>query len=362
MKSELPDPIAETLKDTADEARVSRMWRGIEAREQKARGRRSPMRVVAPVALAAAAVAVAWIAWPKSDPSVVRAPGALHLEDGAALRASGGPRTLRLDDGSRITLSEGARIVPMRNDGRTLTLLLARGRARFEVEPHGPRTWSIESGVATVEVVGTVFTVERGDGWARVEVEHGVVVVRGERVPDRVARLTRGESILVGERHAAQPMPTAPSEPRPSATRDPEPRPRARENASPAPVREDAEALMARADAARRDGRMDDAVELLTRAMADDADPAAGVAAFTLGRLELDVLHHADRAASAFDRALSLTLPPRLREDASARLVDARLAADQLALAERAADAYLRAYPEGRHVERIRLAIASARE
>ena len=176
--SELPDPISEVLEDTAGEARVRRLWRGIEARRGKARARRASRAVVG-VALAAAAAALVWIAWPSG------APGPLLLAGGGGLAAQEGEARIALADGSAIVLAPGARLEPLRNDARAIALRLVRGQARFEVEPGGPRTWTVETGVATVEVVGTVFTVERGDGWARVEVERGVVVVRGERVPDR---------------------------------------------------------------------------------------------------------------------------------------------------------------------------------
>jgi outer membrane protein assembly factor BamD (BamD/ComL family) len=88
--------------------------------------------------------------------------------------------------------------------------------------------------------------------------------------------------------------------------------------------------------------------------MARNGDPAAGVAAFTLGRLELDVLHRPERAVRAFARALDTTLPARLREDAAARLVDAYVRAGDTASAQRAAENYLREYPEGRHADTVR--------
>ena len=66
-----------------------------------------------------------------------------------------------------------------------------RGGVRFEVEPDGPRRWTIETGLATVEVVGTVFEVERAPGAVDVRVERGVVVVRGERVPTIMREVER---------------------------------------------------------------------------------------------------------------------------------------------------------------------------
>lgn len=353
--SELPDPISEVLEDTAGEARVRRLWRGIEAR--RARGRSSAPRAAIGVALAAAAAALVWIAWPRE------APGPLRVADGSALAAREGEARVALADGSAIELAPGARVEPLRNDAGALTLRLVRGQARFEVEPGGPRTWTVETGVATVEVVGTVFTVERGEGWARVAVERGVVMVRGERVPDRAARLTRGQALTVGEleppiRAEAIVPAVAPDQATPVPRA---PRARAARPLEEAPVEEgapaeDADALMARADQARLGGRPEEAARLLEEAMARAGDPAAGVAAFTLGRLELDVLSRPARAASAFTRALALPLPPRLREDAAARRVDAHAAAGDRDAARAAAAEYLARYPEGRHAARVRSA------
>lgn len=341
--TELPDPIDPLLKDTADEERVRRIWKGIGEKQQRKRGPSAGAKIAAVSVLAAAAALLVYVVWAREDAPAPVAHGPLRLENGEPFAAREGDLAIELSDRSRIEL-RGARIEPLRNDGDTITLLLARGSARFEVEPGGPRTWTIESGVATVEVVGTVFTVTRGDGWARVEVEHGTVVVRGERVRDRAARLTAGESLLVGEeQRASAPAPIEPPPAEPPQARRPPP---------------DAEALMVRADEARRAGDLEQASVLLERAAARNADPAAGVAAFTLGRLELDSRHRPDRAARAFARALSLTLPARMREDASARLVEAHRRTGDAAAADRAARAYLADYPEGRHAARVREALA----
>ncbi len=360
MSTELPDPISDVLKDTADEARVSRLWRRIES--QKRRARPSPVRMAACGAIAAAAALLLWVAWPRNE-SVLPSPGPIELAGGGGFTSVEGPTIVALDDGSRIVLDEGTRIEPLRNDGGALTLRLARGRARFEVRPHGPRTWVVESGVASIEVVGTIFTVARAEGWAQVDVERGTVIVRGERVPDRAKRLTRGDSLLVGEQRRAENI--APSSPRaavevvaPSRGVEPAQRPRSLRVEEPQAEEQDAEALMSLADAARRAGRADEAAALLERATARSGDPAAGVAAFTLGRLELDSLRRPERAVLAFSRALELTLPPRLREEATARLVDAHARAGDAQAARRAAESYLRDYPDGRHADHVRSTLA----
>ena len=79
----------------------------------------------------------------------------------------------------------------------------------------------------------------------------------------------------------------------------------------------------------------------------------APLAAFALGRLELDSLGHARAAVSAFRKALSLGTPRGLREDVLARLVEAYSRSGDTAGAQRAAEAYLDEFPNGRHVRAV---------
>src|SRR5262249_31948469 len=106
--------------------------------------------------------------------------------------------------------------------------------------------------------------------------------------------------------------------------------------------------LLALADVARLSGHPADAVAPLGRVIAENPkDTRAPLAAFTLGRLELDTLGHPAPAAEAFARAIALGLPVNLVEDAYARLVEARAKAGDTAGAQAAADEYDRAFPGG---------------
>ena len=162
--------LASHLDETADEVRISRMWSNIRDRRERPRGR-GPFVVGLLAASALAAAGALWL-WPT--------PGPLALASGEApsvVEASAASRTLSFDDGSEIRLEAGARLETVEDDGDRFGVLLARGRARFSVTPGGPRRWVVEGGLATVEVVGTVFSVARDDASLRVEVERGVVLV-----------------------------------------------------------------------------------------------------------------------------------------------------------------------------------------
>jgi len=236
--------------------------------------------------------------------------------------------------------------------------LLGDGRALFDVQPGGPRKWSIEAGLATVEVVGTRFTVTREAVRVTVEVERGTVLARGERVPERVKRLVAGERLDVeSEGNGLLTEPPSVASPADSAAPSSSPAPNAprreatdagRENPSWQDLAErgkyseayqnlgadsiatraksaDVEQLLALADVARFSGHPTDAVGPLRRVMSEHRlDSRAGLAAFTLGRVHLDAMNEPAAAARDFADAIALGLPQALLEEAYLRLIEAR--------------------------------------
>jgi transmembrane sensor len=383
-------PLKDYLRDPVDEAALHRIAEGIRSRS---RGR-GPRRHVPFVWVGATAAVGAIIA---ALLLVAHDAGPLAFADGrelASVDAGGAPREIVLSDGSRIRLSPGAHFEPLGSSGDSFSAMVTRGRADFDVRPGGPRRWIIECGLATVEVVGTAFACERGPGRLRVLVSRGVVLVRGDRVPDRARRLSAGEALEVAD---ATPVPTpvaagslAPPAPEKAAGPDASgpdagmapradgelgaPRSAARTWRDLARSGRHAEAfevlgseglrheskklgvndLLALADVARLSGHPAEAVLPLERILTDFAgDAQAPLAAFALGRLELDSLGHAQAAVSAFRKALALGLPRSLREDVRARLVEAHAKSGDTGAAQRAADAYYEEYPHGRYTRAI---------
>ncbi|MBX3273295.1 MAG: FecR domain-containing protein [Sandaracinaceae bacterium] len=318
-----PRPLREHLASPTDEARISRMWRVIRAR--RAERARSPAWIAVPAALAAALVA-GWLAWPVAAPAPEVGWAVPDRFEAAA------PRRFELPDGSSVELDADARLTTIENDPARFVTLLERGAASFEVRPGGPRRWVIECGLATVEVVGTALRIERRLDEVAVHVTRGAVLVRGERVPDRVARLGAGDSLLVRAAPPA-PLPSLP-EALDEALAAPEPPVRSAPHARIAARRATAgerrrrgeprswvRALLDRASEAQRAGEYERAAALLGRAAATD-DPRAALAAYTLGRLEMDELRRPARARSALRRALALGLPERIAQQARQRLAD----------------------------------------
>jgi len=386
-------PLKDRLVDPVDEAAIHRIGERIDERLRRPRPRRHlPLALIG--ATAAAVILVA--AW-----RIHRDAGPLRFADGRELVALDAGTTagdIPLSDGSRIRLSPGARIEPLESSGTTFSAIVTQGHVDFEVRPGGPRHWVIECGLATVEVIGTSFSCDRGPGRLRLVVHHGAVLVRGERVPDRARRLLAGESLELAE-DARLPTPASadtlafPALPEPasaSGSLAAEPladvakgeavRARGRQAAAVGwrdlarrgrhgeafsalgteGLRRESKHLgvndlFALSDVARLSGHPADAVVPLERIVTDFANDArAPLAAFALGRLELDSLGQAQAAATAFRKALALGIPSGLREDVRARLVEAYARSGDADAARRAADAYVDEFPRGRHVQAIR--------
>ena len=363
--SKLRAPLRLTLDDLPSEQEIQRIWKTV----QKRRARRQMRHELRPaawvgVAFAAVCAALLLLSWvrPVSKAGPLTVAGETSGRTlGQVMGDPSDAGVVELSDGSRIVLDPDARLEILENSSRTFSVALRAGRAAFEVRPGGPRRWTVEAGLATVEVVGTRFTVTRSPEAVDVSVERGVVVVRGEGVPDHVRKLVAGERLVVEEPLVER----SPSGATPLESALPEVMPPAPAHAEvPAPAVAPATAgtasgssaavegfdeLIAQADAARRRGDLHGAESLLERALASAPDrKRAALAAFTLGKLEHDSLGNPGRAAAAFARAVSLGPPVAIAEDALARLVEAEGAAGQLEKARADAREYQKRYPNGR--------------
>jgi transmembrane sensor len=115
------------------------------------------------------------------------------------------------------------------------------------------------------------------------------------------------------------------------------------------------EDLLLAGDVARLSGHADAAVAQLSRAMARHPDdPRAPLAAFTLGRVQLEDLGSPREAAHAFARARELAPGGPLAEDALAREVEAWSRAGETETARARALAYTRRYPDGHRTHAVR--------
>jgi hypothetical protein len=182
------EPVARALEDVATDETLAAVWRGVERGREVRRRRRAVLRATA-VGLLVVGTA-AYVAL-RPTPLAPLATGRGEL----AGRLPAGET--RLSDASRIVAGPTAALEVVENSGPRLQLALRSGVARFEVTPKTGRQWHVDVGSLSVDVVGTIFTVER-TAVTRVSVERGAVVVRGPGVPDGVRRLSAGEQFVLG--------------------------------------------------------------------------------------------------------------------------------------------------------------------
>jgi transmembrane sensor len=335
------------LTHELSEERARRMWRGIERRGEK----RKPSFWSGALAAAAAfaLVLVGWFAVRRHSDD-----GLLKLSSGenpALLESAIGSRAVTMTDGSAIEIGAGARLEVLRNDGSSFVTALRRGTTTFQVRPGGPRRWIVEAGLATVEVTGTRFSVQREPSFVRVRVEHGTVVVRSEGLPGGFTQLTAGKSVELGARAPAEraepPIsPPPPHEEQSNATPAPKP--------SSTPADGDAiDALLAAADAARRSGNSAAAIDHLQQviARAPGHDPRRGMAALSLARLIMP--SDPGRASRMLDESMA-DMPRGLAEDALARRVEAEARAGHTEKAAELAEQYLQRFPDGHRADDVR--------
>jgi transmembrane sensor len=369
-------PLGAALDTDLPEGSVPEIWHRIDARLSFAE-RARPWRITGAL-LAAAALVLVVVGgfWMRRAP----APTALALENGVSpttLNATAQAGSFVFADGSRIEVAPQTELRVVKNDARTLVTALGRGRTTFDVRPGGPRRWLIEAGPATVEVVGTRFTVHRTDGSVRVEVERGIVLVRGEAVAGGRVRLTAGQSVVVTKPAAPAATPAATSGAASALPATPPPAPSVAVApsltaapvalsalpavaASPAPAKPAASAApdavdraLAAADAARRRGDRVEAAQAFEVALdaARPSDKRRGLAALSLARL---VLRSDPARAARVLRDAFAAMPVDLVEDALARRVEAEGRAGRREEAARLAAEYERRFPEGQRSSEVK--------
>lgn len=341
------EPLSNELVDVLDEEDLARSFAAVRKKRAARRAYRRTAAVASVAAVVSLTVGVALSARFGREGT----PGPLRTADQRPIEVLPDGQSVRLSDGSFVTMAKRAELRVLENTAERVEWRLSRGRVRFDVRPHGPRRWTVVSGGASVEVVGTSFVVDRHDGSVRVDVMRGVVIVRHRSLPDGVRRLERGESteIRVDSPTGAAELPP-PSEPPPQTASPTETlAPTTLAPTAPAPV-----LLMRDADAARRSGRQEDAIRALSALLAHHPESnEAPLAAFTLARLHEDRGRSRD-AARAYRQAILLGLRGPLVEEAYDHWNEAAASAGDLESAREALRRYEARNPEGRYLEAMR--------
>lgn len=332
---------------------------------QRLAGRRS-RRAATLMAAAAAALLTGYLV----QPEPVKTSSAPAVQQNSAV--------FQLEDGSRIEPLGPASIVQRHEDSKARALVeLVRGRARFTVTKDPARAFRVFAGPVTVEVIGTVFVVERAADTVHVQVERGRVrVSRGQENTELGAGEARFFSALapLPAAPAPEPLVAADAGVAPPEVLEPKRAPaatghdwrssaragdfelayRALENAGNAAVRDEPGDLLLAADVARMSRHPQAAVPRLTRIVAAHrSDPRAPLAAFTLGRVLLEELGRPHEAANLFADARALDRSGELAEDALAREVEAWSRSGDGTRARQRAEEYQQLYPNGRRLRSV---------
>jgi transmembrane sensor len=362
-----------------DDARTTRTLAGMAARRAKRRARTAAL--AGGCALLAIGVASAL--------SITSMSSTANVPANAA--AAPWRQALEFTDGSRAFVSDDrSQVVVARAEPAVTEVTLARGRARFVITPNRERRFRVIAGDVEVEVLGTIFDVERFADGTRVEVERGRVAVSW---PGGRTELAAGEARLFGRseraRAATEATRTLPntvdveSEPEVSSVKAEGAEPRAaatraarangaqnwRQHAEQGDfnrafalltkertrVADDVEELLLAADAARLSGHATQALPYLRKVVeVHDRDPRAPLAAFTLGSVLMHQLGRPREAEAAYARARALSPGGSLAQDALARQVEAAHRAGDTARAGELALEYIERYPDGRRVQAVR--------
>ena len=315
--------------------------------------------------------------------------------DFTGLRTAGSSEHVRFDDGSSVHLATNTSVVALGSSARDFSLLLEVGQIEVSVAPKGPRRWRIETKLADVEVVGTVFSVERSTQAFATTVTEGVVGVRSRYLPEGAVRLTTGQGVkitvpppeygkpsvrflgthpeasrppageLASQEEGDEPAPNqAPSDGwdvQEAGVDEGDVRPKARgpahvDDSRPPPRPQlvpDIEQRWRDADSARRAGNWDLArrlYETLHRQLSQTRpdDPRLPTVLFAWATTT-QARGDARAAGRLLQSLLDSGAPRSLREDAWLRLVESHLALGDGPSAEACAEKYRAEFPQGRH-------------
>ena len=274
-----------------------------------------------------------------------------------------------------LEFADGSRVLPVREDTEMrlvevgpaqVTVDLLSGGSEFRIKHRPNRLFRVTAGDLSVEVLGTVFRVEREDRRTGVTVSSGRVKVTfgGETaiLSDGQERwFSPGAPAIAAT--AVQPEPPEPARNREQARktkgiwralakqRDYHRAYESLHATSVEDVRDDAQDLLLAADVARLSGHPEEAVPYLRRVTRSfPRDPRASLAAFTLGRVLLDELDRPREAARAFLDARERDPGSPLAEDALVRELEAWTKAGETVRAQAAAATYQRLYPNGKRL------------
>ena len=108
--------------------------------------------------------------------------------------ARGQHKTITLSDGTQIALNSNSEIVARIGHGRR-SVQMNTGEALFTVTHDESRPFTVHTETGDIRDVGTVFNVEKSNGWVKVSVLEGEVKVMADSARDQVVDLGAGQGV-----------------------------------------------------------------------------------------------------------------------------------------------------------------------
>lgn len=386
---ELSAPLRKHLRHPVDGDRLKETHRRIRNTRKKQQTRRVHMASLAAAALVSAiigALIASLISSSQRQQNQAPPSNSVLLANGQEIESivvgdQDQPTAYPLADGSTIKMYPGSHLESEINTGDVVKLRLRSGRAEFSVVKNQFDLFRVRVGTVLIDVVGTQFVVEKTNRSIKVDVQEGIVKVHGGSL--RKQHLLAGQSITIG--HDGSELAVAQAQPEQKVNGTTQRRTektsknvvsskaRWRLMAQKRNFREaytslgssglsretqravTAEDLFTLADVARLSGHPGQAVAPLEKLVNEfPHDNRAPLAAFTLGRLHLDILGNSDKAIFCFSQTISLGPPPSLKEHSYARLVEAFARSRKSGAAKTAAHEYMRRYPNGQYTHKVR--------
>lgn len=356
-------PPGRFVQPEVGEARVERLWRGVERRVEKSPARAWRWLLLGTALTGAAAAGLFWFETARSAGSAAAERAVLS---DAKLQTKSDELSVTLGDGSLVKLASQSEVRVQGSRSSAIVLSLARGELSCDVTHRDDRKFTVRAGDVEVRVVGTRFSVKRtsaGGGRVEVSVTRGVVEVQSARRPGVIARVAAGQNWLES---SGEPLARA-EPPAVTAVRatgsEPEPPKHEAAPVASVPTVPSARELFEKAAESRRAGDAAAAARAYEELLRlHPGDPRASLAAFELGRLRMDRLGDRAGAIAALERAVALQVGPTFREDALARLVSVYAAQGSFQACQRARDRYLASYPGGVHAAAVSTRCGSPRE
>ncbi len=360
-----PQRLAQFVQPPLPEARIAHQWAKItnaDRRQNRVRARLVPAFALSLVVCCAAAAGWHWLHSPS--------PSALN---GTAIESGvSGRQSLTLPDNSQIELGPASRMVIDEYNDARVQLTLQKGKANFQVSHQPRRLFSIHAADLDITVVGTRFSVDLGQSSelqrVTVQVQQGKVTVRNRHASPDERVLAAGQSWTDGIAAAPAPdlgrtvdastnsnepsseeaAPAASQAELPGATLGRAATGTALPTASAKLAGESPKELFEAAETSRINGKFHDSADALNKLRRTyRSDPRAGLAAFELGRMRMDIFGDVSGSIDALRDAIQLSPSAPFREDAESRLVQLYNRQGNHDACQSARTTYLNHFPHG---------------